>query len=74
MSDGKVLTAQPNDLEPKIGVKDSSGFYYFTITYGNGEPQCILDNEEIRSCHSRHIYIAFKSVEVGSLSSYHHGR
>lgn len=65
MSDGKVLTAQPNDLEPKIGVKDSSGFYYFTITYGNGEPQCILDNEGNPVRATVGIYISpFKSVEV----------
>lgn len=45
MIDGKVLTAAPEDLKPSIGVRDSSGVYYFTIKYGANKPQLILDEE-----------------------------
>jgi hypothetical protein len=64
-SDGKVLTAQPNDIEPSIGIRDSSGVYYFTIAYGDEEPQWILDDEgnPIRATVSGGIS-PFKSVEI----------
>jgi hypothetical protein len=65
MSDGKVLTAQPDDLKPSIGIKDSSGVYYFTIKYGNGEPQWIVDAEGNPVRASMEILISpFKSIEI----------
>jgi hypothetical protein len=65
MSDGKVLTAQPDDLKPSIGIKDSSGIYYFTISYGNSDPQWIVDEEGNPIRASVDILISpFKSIEV----------
>ncbi len=65
MSDGKVLTAQPNDVVPSIGIRDSSGVYYFTISYGDEEPQWILDDEgnPIRATVTGGVS-PFKSVEI----------
>jgi len=65
MSDGKVLTAQPEDLKPSIGIRDSSGVYYFTIKYGNNAPQWILDDNGNPVPASVKILISpFKSIEI----------
>jgi hypothetical protein len=65
MSGGKVLTAQPEDLKPSIGIRDSSGVYYFTIKYGNNEPQWILDDLGHPVRANINIMISpFKSIEI----------
>jgi hypothetical protein len=65
ISGGMVLTAQPEDLKPSIGVRDSSGVYYFTIKYGNNDPQWIVDDEGNPVPASIKVLVSpFKSVEI----------
>ena len=66
-----VLTAQPEDLKPSIGVRDSSGVYYFTIKYGNNDPQWIVDDEGNVPTSIKVLYRLSKRRNTGTFSSHH---
>lgn len=42
--DGKMLPAEPEDIAPRLGVKDSGGVYYFTVDRGDGRMSFMRDS------------------------------